>query len=78
MRKICLAIITILLIFAFVACTNDNPLQTSDDFPESSSVSESSSVPDSSSAPDSSSTPDSSIPPSEENGEWEDIEFPRP
>lgn len=60
MRKIWLAIVTILFTFALVACTNDNSPQTSDNLPESSPA------------------PESSVPPSDENSEWEDIEFPRP
>ena len=66
MRKIWLAIVTILFTFALVACTNDNSPQTSDNLPESSP------------APESSVPPESSLPPSDENSEWEDIEFPRP
>ncbi len=66
MRKIWLTIITVLLAFAFVACTNDDSSQPSDDLPQSSSV------------PESSSLPENPLPPNNENSEWEDIEFPRP
>ena len=65
MRKSLLFIMTILLTFAFVACTNDNLPQTSDDS-QGSSVSSSDKL------------PDSSVSSSEENSEWGDIDFPRP